>query len=247
METETRDNITTNLDRSQVEDVTIVPLQEGDLRSVTRVHQRAFAGYPNVLLGTGYLLPFFRWFIHARGAIAVVAVTPRRRVVGYAVGAPVSHGRQRNHDLFWIVVRQVLSRPSLWVNWKFSKIVIARLRSFLIPRSAHNEQQVLPEPRMSLVALGTSPDRWRKGIGTKLMRAFVERAEQLEMCSVSLSVYQDNLRARAFYDRSGWITCGDEESGHSPSVIYYKTIAQDRLSCGASRKGSTEGTAIPRL
>ncbi len=58
---------------------------------------------------------------------------------------------------------------------------------------------------LELVALYVAPTRWREGIGTSLLDVVVPRDED-----VSLWVFRDNTRARAFYEAQGFVADGAE-------------------------------------
>ena len=61
-----------------------------------------------------------------------------------------------------------------------------------------------------------------RGVGAALVHAFEERAAQLGCDYVQLSVYTDNARARAVYDKAGWDLC--EQVG--AVVLYKKKLAR---------------------
>jgi GNAT superfamily N-acetyltransferase len=61
-----------------------------------------------------------------------------------------------------------------------------------------------------LVAMYVLPARWRQGAGDALMRAVVDRLEELDYAAAVLWTFEANERALAFYRRHGWAPDGAE-------------------------------------
>jgi GNAT superfamily N-acetyltransferase len=61
-----------------------------------------------------------------------------------------------------------------------------------------------------LVAIYVLPERWRQGAGDVLMRAALERLEELGYAAAVLWTFEANERAMAFYERHGWAPDGAE-------------------------------------
>jgi teichuronic acid biosynthesis glycosyltransferase TuaC len=206
--------------------ITIVTITEGEmLGAVVKLHFEAFAGYLNICLGTRYITTFINWFIHAEQAIAIAAVDSHQEVIGYAIGAPLDYHRALNRELFWIVVIQVLMRPSLLFEVRFWNKVRARLRSLLGRPQAQHAGLGLPEPTMSLVAIAVAPSARRKGVGLRLMQAFDARAAELGMRSLLLSVYSNSAGARHFYEMCGWRS-GIVGVGNRGELKYFRLVSK---------------------
>ncbi len=56
--------------------------------------------------------------------------------------------------------------------------------------------------------VGVHPDRWGNGVGRDLMAALPERLRDASFTHAQLSVYIDNARAIALYERLGWLPHG---------------------------------------
>jgi len=56
--------------------------------------------------------------------------------------------------------------------------------------------------------VGVHPDRWGDGVGRDLMAALPERLRDACFSHAQLSVYIDNARAIALYERLGWLPHG---------------------------------------
>jgi GNAT superfamily N-acetyltransferase len=205
--------------------ILIVPITEGEILSaVAQLHFEAFAGYINTHLGMRYVSALLKWFLHADRAIAIAAFdVEKEHIVGYAIGAPVGYQRRLNRDLSWIVVIQILMRPSLLMDARFWNKVRARLKSLLMSTSAQHARVKLPEPIMSLVAIGVIPSARRNGVGVRLLRAFEAIAAEVGVNSLMLSVYRDNTTARQFYEKSGWQPSIDADQ-KSEGLWYYRLV-----------------------
>jgi ribosomal protein S18 acetylase RimI-like enzyme len=65
------------------------------------------------------------------------------------------------------------------------------------------------EPRVGgnvaeLVAIYVDPAQWRRGAGSALMRAAIDRLAELPYDEVILWTFKENAPAIAFYERHGW-------------------------------------------
>ena len=208
-------------------DIVIVPITEGEmLRAVAKLHFEAFAGYLNTYLGMRYVSALLHWFIHADGAIAIAAFdSEQEHVVGYAIGAPLGYNRALNRELIWIVVIQILMRPSLWFDARLWNKVRAKLKSLLMNPQAQHARLGLPEPIMSLVAIGVDPSARRKGVGLRLLQAFEAIAAEVGIHSLLLSVYRNNTTARHFYEKCGWQQSIGAD-GKSEGLWYFRLVDQ---------------------
>lgn len=63
-----------------------------------------------------------------------------------------------------------------------------------------------------LVALNISPQAWGKGLGGKLVRHAIESAQLLGWDSIYLWVVRENSRAKALYERFGFVLDGGEKT-----------------------------------
>ena len=65
---------------------------------------------------------------------------------------------------------------------------------------------------VEITALYVTPAAWRSGAGTALMRAALAEAAGRGISEVTLWVLEPNLRARAFYERSGFTDDGGRQT-----------------------------------
>jgi GNAT superfamily N-acetyltransferase len=80
-----------------------------------------------------------------------------------------------------------------------------------------------------LWAIYVHPDHWGTGIGRELMQAGEARLRELGYSDVVLWVFDDNPRARRFYEVAGWRTDGATQQAElfgmsAPAVRYAKRL-----------------------
>jgi ribosomal protein S18 acetylase RimI-like enzyme len=79
-------------------------------------------------------------------------------------------------------------------------------------------------------AVYVHPDSWRAGAGGALMTAAIERLVDEGYAEATLWVFEDNTRARRFYERYGWRTDGATEifergGGQAVEIRYRRPLA----------------------
>jgi GNAT superfamily N-acetyltransferase len=87
-------------------------------------------------------------------------------------------------------------------------------------------------------AMYADPSAWSTGVGSALMRASMDHLRGCGQVDVTLWVLEDNLRARAFYERWGFRPDGARqvvELGRAvPEIRYYRQL-DDARSPGPDR------------
>ena len=86
---------------------------------------------------------------------------------------------------------------------------------------------VMEESEVGLIyVLYVLPEQWRCGVGTALMQAGMQELRDLGMHEAMLWVLRDNLRARHFYERLGWIPAGrtvsEDYGGRQLEALCYR-------------------------
>jgi len=220
---------------TQSDKVNVVPITDGSmLIDVVELHMEAFKGYPNTLLGRGYIRELVRWFITHECTVSLAAVDGNHQIVGYVLGAPAGYSDQLNRDLLLVVAIRMLLRPWLFLNLRFWTILTARLkRRFGLQQNTFKAFKQL-EPSMSLVAIGVRSSQRRSKIGQRLMQAFEARAQMLQVRSLKLYAYSNRTEARRFYERCGWQAC--EGSADEGGVTPYFKILQSSIHVGGSQQ-----------
>jgi GNAT superfamily N-acetyltransferase len=122
------------------------------------------------------------------------------------------------------VWRERLSPPAAW------KTLVAEEDAKVRGLASYGQnEQDLPADIGELLSLHISADRWEHGIGTALIRAAEHELRNLGFKNAVLWVYEQNERARRFYERRGWSAEGTRnvaDRGGAPIVQlrYAKTL-----------------------
>ncbi len=207
------------------EGVVITPMQREEIPQVSKLHRDAFNGYMNTRLGDPYTKAFLRWFLIAEERIALVARDAQGNIVGYVLGAPIDYGPSMNHDLLCIAAVSVLMRPWLFFRKTFWTIIVARIRSILGVAPTAEPEFRYPEPAMSLIAIGVARSARGKKVGVRLLRAFDDKARELGMRSLQLTVYPDNVIARKLYEANGWMSRQSANQAHA--IEYFRVLSPE--------------------
>ena len=209
--------------------VSVVPFNQDMIPALTKLHLATFAGYMNARMGKTYIGAFLNWFRCVENGIALAAIGKNYQPLGYVVGAPVGYAQAMNHDLFGVGCRAMMKRPWLYLDSGVRKKILERVKNALGYSAPSHPAPSIPEPTMSLVSLAVLPSARRQKIGNHLLRALEERAYQMRMCSLRLSVYPNNLDARRFYEKCGWqsFVGPPRDTGE----IYYYRILDNEIDC----------------
>lgn len=73
-----------------------------------------------------------------------------------------------------------------------------------------------------LICIHSLPDRWRQGYGSKLMDTVLHDIAAAGYSRVMLWVFEDNTRARRFYEANGFHTYGKVKPGIEPTELCYE-------------------------
>ncbi|MFE1289025.1 GNAT family N-acetyltransferase [Streptomyces sp. NPDC058751] len=162
-------------------------------------------------------------------AAAVADLHARARATYYPDGVP-----QDGTD--WLAAwRGAIERPDGHVLCLVQDGGIAGIASFRTDGAA-------PADTVKLFQFHVDPDRWRAGIGAELHAACVEEWQADGKRTATLDVHVDNLRARAFYARLGWVPDPEnppEEGDHHLCLRYPVPGRADGTGGAARGAGST--------
>ena len=147
-------------------------------------------------LGLPFLLRYYQIARTDRTALGVCARSASGDLLGWAVGSPHPDriNAQLRSPLAWFilqVLRLMLTRPV--VLWQLMASV------FFASRQA----EVKPGA-IELTYIGVRPDQRGRGVGKRLLNAFVEASRSRGYRSIALSVEQENLPAVSLYEKRGF-------------------------------------------
>jgi GNAT superfamily N-acetyltransferase len=119
--------------------------------------------------------------------------------------------------------REQLWSDSLTARPAHTRIVVAAMGDAIVGFAATGPPLV-PDDRADptlgdLYALYLNPDVWRRGIGTQLHAAALDRLRSCGFTHAGLWVLDDNHRACRFYYRLGWSDTGRTQIDRGPEDI----------------------------
>jgi ribosomal protein S18 acetylase RimI-like enzyme len=211
------------------------------LRQVVVLHEECFPGYYLTQLGPSFLKAMYGWYVENPQAIALVAVGDDGHLLGFVAGT--MDGSNYRESLFrttWgpmllALVKRLVSRPALTLRLVAERKDLAwqGLSSIFGPGSAEKPEAKASlgqgAPSASLVSIGVRPSARRSGVGTELSELFLTEARKRGCERVTLSVRDDNLEARRFYENMEWEeTARSSETYHGRvSITYEKDLTNE--------------------
>jgi ribosomal protein S18 acetylase RimI-like enzyme len=116
--------------------------------------------------------------------------------------------------------RERLWSDTLTARPVHTRVVVAAVGGAIVGFAATGPPLVIDDradPTLGdLYALYLDPDVWRRGIGTRLHAAALERLRSCGFTHAGLWVLDTNERALRFYDRHGWTDTGRTQVDHGP-------------------------------
>ncbi len=211
------------------------------LPQVATLHQTCFPGYYLTRLGLPFLQAMYGWYVTNHDAIAYVALDESRRVVGFVAGTTRGESyygslfRRQFGPLLLALAGRLVTRPLLTLGqiWE-RKDLLPQAFSALLSRTSGSSVDSAPGPpdesaTASLVSIGVAPPLRRLGIARRLTELFLREAGQRGNQLVTLSVREDNLRARRFYESLQWAEVSEpsQEYHGSASITYRKKTSEE--------------------
>jgi ribosomal protein S18 acetylase RimI-like enzyme len=87
----------------------------------------------------------------------------------------------------------------------------------------------VPLPATEIYAIYVSPETWRAGIGRALLSTAMAHWNAVTATTMVLWVFEENARARAFYEAMGWRSDGGRQqlelAGTSAIEVRYRLVA----------------------
>ncbi len=179
-------------------DVEVVPLyqvKEVDIKQLASLHYKVMHTLLSDL-GLPFVLRYYQIARSDTSVIGVCGINSSGEIIGWAMGSP--HPDRINSSLRkplpWFAAqmfRVMFTRP----------VVLLQLVASLLSSSAETD---IKKDEIELTYIGVVPNQRGKGLGKKLLNAFVESSSSNGYRSVVLSVETDNSDAIALYERSGF-------------------------------------------
>jgi ribosomal protein S18 acetylase RimI-like enzyme len=211
------------------------------LKQVATLHEASFPGYYLTKLGPSFLSAMYGWYVEAPEAIAYVALDDHDRVVGFVAGTSSAESyhrslfRRRAAALLLALAGRLVAHPLLTLSliWERKDLLPQAVSSGLsraaspAPDASSDASRELCEG--SLVSIGVEPSRRRQGIASRLTELFLMEAALRGCPLVTLSVREDNLPARNFYESLHWseVARSSDEYHGSISITYQKRTSEE--------------------
>ncbi len=229
---------------SSLDDYRYERMSQEHLQQVVALHEECFLGYYLTQLGPAFLRAMYSWYLLSPEAIAHVAVADDRSVVGFVAGATNGHDYRRSlfKRTWWrmavALVKRFISKPVSTLRligerkdivWQAPATVLTRRPSGAEGTDAISTEE---QPTASLVSIGVKPSARRSGLGAALTELFVKEAWNRGCERITLSVRDDNVRARRFYESMNWdeVSRSSKTYHGSFSITYQKVMTDQQTS-----------------
>lgn len=161
-----------------VGDVDVRPMEKHDVPVVVTTHLSAMPDFFLSSLGTGFLRTYYAALIDDPTAVAVVAAEADGVVVGFAVGSTNPSGFYRRLLARRWLTFALASVPGLVRNPRAASRIVRAIR--------YPGSQPQGDDLGGLYSIGVQPGMQGRGIGRKLVGAFLEEARTRGCASVYL-------------------------------------------------------------
>jgi len=213
----------------------IQPLDVGDVKRVAALHGQLLDMEFLSRYGPAFLRTYYRAWLEAPEAIALVAVDEHGDVVGALLGEvdPAAHVRAmvRRHGVRLgariaayalvhpAVARDLVATRGIRYTRGLVKVVTARFRA---PIASPSDNTM--EPSVAVITHLMVRHEWQgSGIGRELVGAAVSMARAGGRDDMVL-VTPPDLAARGFYERLGWIADGEMTSKSGEPFVRYRFV-----------------------
>ncbi len=185
----------------------------GDIDQILSIHRKAFSGFYLDEMGPAFLRVYYECALANKGVISLVAVEESGDVEGFVVGfkSPklfYTEFRSSKSRLLFPIIFAILRRPSL--------LIPSLANIFRVNKDLINETD---DTHTELVSIGVISKG--RGIGSQLLRKFVEFAWQSDANEIRLTTNRDdNDSVNQFYLKHGFQNIGVEYRNKRALNIY---------------------------
>ncbi len=205
--------------------VTIELLQRRHLQSLAAAHAACFPDYFLTNMGLPFLQRYYEVYVDFPEAFGVVAVNSGGGVVAFAAGtADLSRHDavlMRSHPLavVWAVTKAAalnksVRQQALQRLTRIGKVMSRALRGPDKSATAPSGNGSPPLQTMTLTSIGVLPDHQGSGLSMTIIDAFEREVHRLGRQRIKASTRFDDPRARAFYEKAGWVVTAVREEAN---------------------------------
>ncbi len=191
---------------------------KNELDKITKVHMECFPDYFSTRLGFKLLKSFYGEYLKKFPHLFVVAVDETNDKIvgltnGYVIGQNIRDSFVKSNFL------KLLLR-GVYLLVTFDKIAWGKVGKFLKKSKDTNVNSNKPKDgEGDLLSICTLPAYRGSGASVKMVEKFEEGLKELSIDTYYLSVFSDNERARAFYEK-----CGFELFDENSIEVKYKKV-----------------------
>jgi len=178
-----------------VELVSLSQLDDSDLKRLATLHHSMMHTLLSDL-GLPIVLRYYQIACSDSSVIGICAINSSREIIGWAMGSP--HPDRINSSLL---------KPLPWFAVQMFRVIFTRPQALLQLVSSvfsSSSETEMDSDGIELTYIGVAPNQREKGLGKKLLNAFIESSSSNGYRSVVLSVETDNSAAIALYEKSGF-------------------------------------------
>lgn len=173
-----------------------------DMEEVSAVHRECFKDYFSTKLGAKLLSKYYAAYLEKFPGLFVVAWdTDNNKIVGLANGYVVGQNIQKDF------IKKNACKMALRVLWlliKFDKVVWKRIKGMIKKEKAPEGTLSVKRGTGDLLSICVLKEYRGCGAAKGMVEKFEEGLRNMEIEEYVLTVFPDNIRARAFYEKCGF-------------------------------------------
>lgn len=178
-------------------EIIISPMQQEHIMAAVEIHIKSFPGFFSTILGSKYVSIVYSELIKLPDRVAFVAQDKDQELMGFIIGmTDQSNFYSQMLKKHWLKI----ALASLQAVIRKPQLISRLLRALLYPRESRKASA-----NALLLSIAVLPTYNGKGIGQRLLQAFLNEMEQMEIPSVCLTTdAKHNERTNHFYQESGF-------------------------------------------
>jgi GNAT superfamily N-acetyltransferase len=194
--------------------VTIAPMTRDQCSAVARLHVESIRTGLSAYLGQRFCEALYLAMSDTPHSFVLVATMPGGDVAGFVCGTTSVRGMYR----YVLVHGWHRLIPAALAKFLNPIVTFKAIRALLLPWLLRKKATVpteLPEP--ALVSMAVSANAQGGGVGKLLVAALFQRLRSLGAVACRVWTSEDNVRAKAFYEKCGFIHVADVDH-HSGKI-----------------------------
>ena len=184
-------------------------LAECDISKLVECQLEAYAGELSTMLGSEFLLRYYRFLIrHPDAFVLVISSARGGKILGFCVGSAAGIQKEffRAHTLFVmsVLTKQVFLKPDL--RKSLLRRIVRKCRELgnLFDFVGKLQTERVSDPVFWLHLICVSPSARGAGIGETLLKDFVQLSSKMGYRKARLTVATNNRPAAHLYEKLGW-------------------------------------------